>query len=141
MATTKELVLKAITGVIKQGRKSYGKDDVCAYRGPEGLKCAVGHLIDDKFYDIGLEGKGVLDVVIKESIEDSIGRKVTKKEVDYLRILQCCHDDVPTYSEHEFILLFYKNITKLVDIGNLPKYSLGPFKSLSTLQPKTLEDN
>lgn len=48
--TPQEMFDKAYLGVIQQGRKSE-KDTscgtTCAYRGPNGTKCGIGHLIPD----------------------------------------------------------------------------------------------
>ena len=34
------------------------RNDLCAYRGANGLKCAVGHCIPDDVYEPDMEGKG-----------------------------------------------------------------------------------
>ena len=52
---------RAVLGVYHQGRKSLlpredaGLGPMCAYRGTHGLKCAIGHLIDDAHYTPALE--------------------------------------------------------------------------------------
>lgn len=45
--TPQEIFNTAYTGIIAQGRQSLNKKGDCRYRGPDGLKCAIGHLIDD----------------------------------------------------------------------------------------------
>lgn len=45
---------KAVSGVIKQGSKSFTSNG-CKYRGPNGLKCAVGHLIPNDIYEPDME--------------------------------------------------------------------------------------
>lgn len=39
---------KAYLGVIEQGGPAHLDDGRCRYRGPNGRKCGVGHLIDDE---------------------------------------------------------------------------------------------
>jgi len=47
--------------LIKQSEKSIraGTNSSCGYRGPRGLKCAIGALVPDDKYDQRMEGKGV----------------------------------------------------------------------------------
>lgn len=44
-----EMLNQVREGVIKQGEPSI-LGDTCRYRGPNGLKCAVGHIIPDEIY-------------------------------------------------------------------------------------------
>jgi hypothetical protein len=44
--TPQELFDKAYLGLVAQGKRSY--ENGCKYRTKDGLKCAVGFLIDDK---------------------------------------------------------------------------------------------
>lgn len=48
--TLQQIFDKALFGVRAQGRPS-AVDGVCKYRGPDGTKCGVGHLIPDNVYD------------------------------------------------------------------------------------------
>jgi len=68
------------------------EDGVCAYRGPNGEKCAIGVLIPDEAYHVGLEGKGAThDDVLKAT-----GLEITGVEdKNFLSQLQIIHDDVP----------------------------------------------
>lgn len=72
MAITKEqisviepVVQKMYDGLKGQGFKRsmiYSSDherDICVYRGPNGLKCAIGHIIPDELYDNTLENFGI----------------------------------------------------------------------------------
>ena len=47
------LLDKMPTGLAKQGwlQSRYPDGRGCCYRGPDGLKCAVGHVIPDELYD------------------------------------------------------------------------------------------
>lgn len=67
MATKQETFDAVARHLLTQGRKSMrareseGKRDVCAYRGSDGVKCAVGCLIPDGFYRPSFEGWNVDD--------------------------------------------------------------------------------
>jgi hypothetical protein len=46
----------------QQGRKSAdAQSGECMYRGPDGLKCAAGHVIPEDKYEARFEGKTVLE--------------------------------------------------------------------------------
>lgn len=57
-----EIFGKAVGGVIRQGRPSMNSTSStsrsCVYRGPDGLKCAAGHVIPDEAYDRSYESCG-----------------------------------------------------------------------------------
>lgn len=38
--------------------------EMCAYRGTDGLKCAIGHIISDENYSPEMEGNGVGDLLV-----------------------------------------------------------------------------
>ncbi|WP_454287229.1 hypothetical protein [Rhizobium arsenicireducens] len=67
--------------LLAQNAISHDPDqDLCMYRGPNGLKCAVGILISDKDYHPEMEGKSV----------DQIGLFTENREL--LNQLQAIHD-------------------------------------------------
>lgn len=53
--TAQELFNKAYLGVIKQGKPSRSDNGYCVFRGKDNCKCAVGHLIPDNKYKLGME--------------------------------------------------------------------------------------
>lgn len=55
-ATAQEVFDQVATHLLKQNKKSENLVR-CAYRGPDGLKCAAGCLISDQEYDELMEGK------------------------------------------------------------------------------------
>tara|TARA_B100001146_G_scaffold152086_1_gene133687 strand:+ start:242 stop:553 length:312 start_codon:yes stop_codon:yes gene_type:complete len=59
MKETFEYVLRK---VVEQGEPSIGETGQCLYRGPNGLKCAAGHLLSDEDYSPDMEGLRVVDV-------------------------------------------------------------------------------
>lgn len=59
--TLQEAFDHIVKAVVKQGRPSVTAAGTCMYRGPEGLKCAAGHLLEDedvRYY----EGVGVMNL-------------------------------------------------------------------------------
>lgn len=55
--TNQETFDIVVTALRAQGRKSVDAHGGCMYRGPNGLKCAAGHLIPDSLYSPEMEHK------------------------------------------------------------------------------------
>ena len=117
---TRELLSKAINSVINQGRQSITNSG-CAYRGPDGVKCAIGHLISDEFYNPRIEGDGIQTYgsSVREMVEESIGRELTEDEFMYLTALQNAHDRA---SQTGFVDEFCLRIRRGIKYKELPKY-------------------
>lgn len=78
--------------LLAQGKKSRMKDDdyLCAYRGSDGLKCAIGALIPDDQYT-GLECMNVTILLAQPDCPPILmSGDLTK---DFLQTLQDAHDD------------------------------------------------
>ena len=58
MLTHAEIFYKVSDHLSKQNTKS-GIDGYCRYRGNNGLKCAIGCLIDEDEYESGMEGDSI----------------------------------------------------------------------------------
>lgn len=58
--------------MIEQGRPSLNDEDGCMYRAPNGNKCAVGCEIDDKEYDLAMEGMDIHGLVGKNLFPKSL---------------------------------------------------------------------
>lgn len=85
--TPQETFDTVVAALRKQGVHS--KDgDLCVYRGPHGMKCAVGHLIPDEQYDQSFE---------KETVEAIYYKVPALAQHDYnlLARLQSIHDCHP----------------------------------------------
>lgn len=65
MRTDQELFTQIVTGLKAQGYQQSQIFGKCRYRGPDGLKCAVGHCIDDELYYPAIEGTSVLSLPLK----------------------------------------------------------------------------
>jgi len=65
---------------------------ICLYRGPDGYRCAVGRLIDDKYYSENIERKGVAQEPVIEAVSASVGRALTAFEIKMMADIQRIHD-------------------------------------------------
>jgi len=91
---TQELFDKMCAHLIKQDAPSIllGLDKTCAYRGENGTMCAIGCLIDGKFYTSNLECRSIYHEKVRLAVENSIGRVLEDKDLEILEEMQCAHD-------------------------------------------------
>ena len=91
--TDQELFNIVATHLLTQNARSLGgtTEDICAYRGDNGLKCAVGVLISDKYYEEKFEGLPCSAGVVLKALELSLGF-LTADQIDLLTRLQIIHD-------------------------------------------------
>lgn len=98
--THQEIFNRVATHLLRQGAKSMD-GDICRYRGPNGLKCAVGCLIDDAHYTPDIEGIGVLDAPsLHEKLHDALEASGVPAGLETLRMLdalQAIHDSEPVF--------------------------------------------
>lgn len=78
----------AYKGIVGQGGPSVNAFGSCEYRGPNGLKCAIGHLIKDKEYDESWEGYNLYSSAINLDMETS------SKKFKFIAKMQSIHDDI-----------------------------------------------
>ena len=88
--TLQEIFDRVATHLLTQGKQSRGPTG-CAYRGADGLKCAVGVLITEGCYSPHLESSTVLMPHVRQAVEASIGPLPPKGDV-LLSELQSLHD-------------------------------------------------
>ena len=97
--TRQEMFDKAYRGLAAQSfrpSKKEGPSGDCVYRGPNGMKCAVGFLIDDETA-LRMEGYGQ----IKNCFECEIAMPFDRKDVEFLSSLQDAHDRSRFPSKHD----------------------------------------
>jgi hypothetical protein len=83
-----------VGALLKQGRPAVDlKTGLCHYRMKDGRKCAIGHLIDDRFYSADLEGNGIC-APVTDAVELSLGRKLSIAEFHVVDRLQQAHDAI-----------------------------------------------
>lgn len=93
-----EVFDKVCEHLVKQGVKSrrfINEDSVCAYRGENGLMCAVGCLIPDELYNVNFEGFTPFHINRNHCgvFNTIFGETLTKEDFDFLRELQHVHDE------------------------------------------------
>lgn len=87
--TNQEMFDKAVAGLAAQGfRRSVLNEgeleECCQYRGPDGMKCALGHVISDEQYNRSIEGSRAHDAIraLKLPLKENAANE-----------LQDCHDE------------------------------------------------
>lgn len=100
--TNEQIFDRVAEHLLKQGQKSmsdgpYYMDSVivtngCMYRGPNGLKCAIGCLISDEMYDHSLEGRPVQSSTVMAAVATSLGVEASVLNFHMLMELQQIHD-------------------------------------------------
>lgn len=82
----------ACEGLAKQGFRKSSNLGYCLYRGPKGLKCAIGHVIPDEAYRLDFDnGCKSTEMVVKTVWE--INDWPSSERLSALCSLQSCHDD------------------------------------------------
>ncbi len=93
--STRTLFNTVAEHLLAQREKSRAEIDgtsVCLYRGPRGLKCAVGCLIKDQDFREVMNSSEVADSDVIEALEASLGYDLSRREVNLLAELQYVHD-------------------------------------------------
>jgi len=101
--------------LIHQGQKAmaipydnqYGDNEYkCFYRlKDKNLKCAVGCLIEDQFYDPSMEQKGVIDLYVRSIVSNSLPNWEPNWEM--LTSLQEVHDHYEVYEWEDKLKAVY----------------------------------
>lgn len=87
------------THLLKQGRRStrlVGGKLQPAYHGSDGLKSAVGVLIEDDYYHESLEGRSV-EVLTLKRMAFFAGAELGVYSLDLLEAVEQIHDEVPPH--------------------------------------------
>lgn len=99
-----------VAAITKQGRPSVGDNDRCLYRGPDGLKCAYGHVHPDSMYSEHMEDLTLAELSRQGRIPPSL-----TPHASLLNELQCCHDRATHH--RDFVPVFTER-AKAVWIGH-----------------------
>lgn len=70
----RQIFYKVKTHLLKQMKRSMldtGTSTTCAYRGEDGLKCAVGCLMTDSTYSSAIEKQSVRSIIVEQALSDS----------------------------------------------------------------------
>lgn len=93
MNKAQELFDRSVKGLINQKfvRSADGSGH-CMYRGPNGTKCAIGHLIEDSEYVKEMEGKSFYALIIRYGDSIKAMENLSDNEKYLLYDLQTVHD-------------------------------------------------
>lgn len=98
MLNTQAVFNQVCAALIAQGRPSKLINGVCLYRGPDGIKCAVGYLIPDSMLGDDFNQSSVyhLPREVQEYLTETVMGATSVKEIDEasyrLGQLQTVHD-------------------------------------------------
>jgi hypothetical protein len=92
-----EIFNRVVAHLLRQNDRSTDINGLCAYRGGDGLMCAVGCLISDEAYDPSFEGMSAQLPRVVVALEKS-GITVTDDLERLLVRLQELHDITPVES-------------------------------------------
>jgi hypothetical protein len=93
--TRQEILDIVAPALINQGCQSYSTSlNTCVYRGPNGTKCAVGHLIPDEIYNDDMEGLNVKSLSGIDGVPEYFR---DNKILKFLSDLQMLHDDIDSW--------------------------------------------
>jgi len=95
LKTAQEIFSYSVKKTVLQGKKSRDTAGQCLYRGPDDLKCSVGHLLTDEEADkIGNISAPDLKEMVDESLKNSeVMPNRFHPHLDLLIELQEAHDD------------------------------------------------
>ena len=111
--TKQDIFNISANGLLKQGKKSVDAHS-CLYRGPNGLKCAIGMLIPDELYQDRFEGQSASD----SGAIKTLNVPDTAEYALFLDNLQDIHDEhLPNEWDHELV-----NFAHYYGLNPLPMY-------------------
>lgn len=89
----KIMVIEAVDKLLAQGEASKAAvGNECLYRGPKGLCCIVGFMMDDK---TAMEADSYPDSGVLDIVQKSLwGEHLTNEQLSQVCSLQSCHDFV-----------------------------------------------
>lgn len=77
--------------LLNQKEKSMIDQNNCAYRGYDNMKCAIGCIIDDKFYYPKLEHNTIHNEIVQNAVSLSLPQYTLNE--DFLIEMQLIHDN------------------------------------------------
>lgn len=94
--TIQEAFDTVIKHMATQNKQSIDYEGTCMYRGISTLMCAIGCLINDKYYREALESKNVGDSEVLDAVHKS-GYPTDAASIDMYVMLQSVHDSHKTF--------------------------------------------
>jgi hypothetical protein len=97
--TNQEVFDKVVVHLRSMASQSVRLDGVCAYRGIDGLKCAIGIFIPDDVYSPDMEGP---DNGVERLLNNFNLPELKEIPIDLLKRLQSAHDSGDNWGEDGF---------------------------------------
>lgn len=88
--TAQEVFNEVKDHLLSQKEQSRSENGCCAYRGEDGLKCAIGCLLPDELCFPEFEGQSIFGIINYNEILEFLG----DTHVSLLEELQSIHDDL-----------------------------------------------
>lgn len=85
-----EMFTKVWLGLASQGWQRSAVGDNCRYRGPNGMKCAAGHLLPDENYNTRFESRNVFSLL--QDYPLLFGQELDREGEVFLTRMQQAHD-------------------------------------------------
>lgn len=128
MNNNKEIYELVMSKMCEQNAQSVNDSGTCMYRGPNGLKCAVGHLIDDEAYSEKLECKTIDSIYVQEAVTQScsrLGFVVDYSTFKLLSHMQQVHDGYSKHNHKQFDIYFKEQVPLKLNLNyvEVPTYT------------------
>lgn len=109
--TAQELFNQAYLGVLAQdGPSRLPSSSMCAYRGPEGRKCALGLIITDEEYSPAMEGWGAYRLDDRGLLPERL-----RPHLPLLARMQDAHDSYSDHTDDQFRQDFQQEMKEIAD--------------------------
>lgn len=99
---TQQMYEYVVNHLVTQTKQCVGSDGGCMYRGLDDMKCAVGCLIADEFYEEELENCAIDEPNVRHAVELSINRPLSEEELALLLMFQSHHDEKSFFNDEMF---------------------------------------
>lgn len=97
-----EMFTKVWRGLETQKWEKSRADKIgCLYRGPNGMKCAAGHLIPDEKYKPKMEGDPILLLLTHDP--SLFGEPITDEDMYFVYDMQQAHDSFVVFKNGEIV--------------------------------------
>lgn len=94
--TAQQVFDNALNGVRAQNYQASMKGHICMYRGPDGLKCGIGHSIPDELYDPKMDNFGgnhsSIEIDVLQDEFNSMSQLFGGLDIHFLSDVQNAHD-------------------------------------------------
>lgn len=124
--------------ITEQGGKSLMNDYMCAYRAPDGKRCAIGCLIPDHLYDRGIEGLGINGIYDKRhetGHRSAIMAFFEGVDLRLLHSLQVVHDNTFGDDAQDFVKSFHKLMRRVAEQYDLDASIIDKLEALEKDSP------